>query len=105
MMDEFIHARREPRRVAFRNEGVVAEPGIFPRQTGDARELAWNRQAGAAQKAARDLAQRGIPLDALLQRVGKASDGKRPDVRELRLVENGAGDDEHRGLQFVERRD
>src|SRR6476646_10388228 len=43
---EVIDAARRRGRVAFGDEGAVAEPGFPPRQSGHTRQLAGNRRAG-----------------------------------------------------------
>ena len=39
----------------------------------------------------------------LSQRIGKAANAERPQIRELRQIDDFAGDDDHGGLQFVDR--
>ena len=96
-----IHSALEHRRVAFGDQRAVAAPGFRPRQACHAGHLAGNRHARAGQKAAGDFAQRGLSTDAPAQRVGKPSDAKRPDVGELRLIEDLARHHDHRRLEFV----
>src|SRR5262245_17289712 len=100
---QLIEAGREHRRVTLGDQRAVAAAGVGTRQARYARQLARDRQPGSRQKTARDFAKRGLAADATPEGVGKTSDAKRPDVGELRLVVDLAGDDEHGRLQLVER--
>ena len=89
--DQPIRPARRHRRVAFRDERAVAEPGVAAGESRHARQFAGHGHPGAIQKAARDFPKRGLAADTLAQRVGESADPERPDVGELRLIEHRLG--------------
>ena len=87
----------------LRDQRKIAAPGFRPRQAGHTRQLAGNRHAGAGQKASGDLPQCRLTIHAPAQLVGKPIDAERPDVGELRRIDGGRRNHDHRGLQLVQR--
>ncbi len=98
-----VRARRHHRRVAFGDQRAVAASRFLARQSCHTCQLARDGHARSGEEAPGDLAQGGVPADPSAQRGGEAAGAERPEIRELRLVVDGARDHDHRGLKLVER--
>jgi hypothetical protein len=75
---KLVHARSEHGSVAFGDERAVAAAGVAPRQTRHPGQLARHGASRAGEKAARDLAQRGVAARPPAKGFGEASDAERP---------------------------